>query len=161
LFAEKRCFKRGETKGFDSFYKHSRMSDGRLNKCIDCTKEDVKKHRQENLEKVREYDRLRGSMPHRVAARKEYSKTAAYAESHRASTKRWMEKHPERKKASTSVNNAIRRGKLKKFPCLVCGNETSEAHHPDYSRPLDVVWLCTSHHQQVHTDVANYAKKGI
>ena len=51
------------------------MGDGRLGKCKDCTKNDVKRHRQENLESVRAYDRLRGSMPHRVAARKDYAKT--------------------------------------------------------------------------------------
>ena len=30
-----------------------------------------------------------------------------------------------------------------------CG-KIGEAHHPDYSKPLDVIWLCSEHHAQVH-----------
>ena len=43
----------------------------------------------------------------------------------------------------------LKSGSLVRLPCLICGNE-SEAHHPDYSRPLDVVWLCSSHHKEAH-----------
>lgn len=45
-------------------------------------------------------------------------------------------------------------GLLKKQPCWVCG-EKAIAHHPDYDRPLDVVWLCQPHHKQTHALVAN------
>jgi hypothetical protein len=37
----KKCFKCGEVKSIDLFYKHNQMLDGHLNKCIDCTKIDV------------------------------------------------------------------------------------------------------------------------
>lgn len=125
---------------------------GCKSKCKECTKADVREHRQQNLEKVRAYDNMRGSMPHRVAARKDYAKTDAYAKSHRASAKRWSEKHPERRKASNIVNNAVRDGRLIPWPvCAVpecCGKP--QGHHPDYSRPMDVVWLCSEHHSQAH-----------
>jgi hypothetical protein len=150
----KRCFKCQCEKPLDDFYKHSRMGDGRLNKCKECTKKDVLEHRLANLAKVRAYDRMRGSMPHRVAARAEYAKTAAYQESHKATAAKWQAKHPERKKATVAVNNAVRDGRLKKQPCWVCGDK-AQAHHPDYSRPLDVVWLCPPHHKQTHKLVAN------
>lgn len=122
-------------------------------RCKECVKASVNKHRIENIERVREYDRMRGSMPHRVSARKEYQKTPAFAESHEAAVKRWAAKHPERRAAQHAVSNAIRHGHLQKQPCLACGNE-AEAHHPDYSRPLDVVWLCNPHHREVHAMVA-------
>lgn len=32
--------------------------------------------------------------------------------------------------------------------CASCGRP--HGHHPDYSRPLDVVWLCDKHHKEVH-----------
>lgn len=148
----KTCFKCMCEKPLEAFYAHKKMSGGRLNKCKDCTKSDVSKNRIENIERVREYDRMRGSMPHRVAARKEHQKTPAFAESHNASVKRWEAEHPERKSAQTAVGNAIRDGRMKKQPCWVCGDK-AEAHHPDYSRPLDVVWLCAGHHKDAHKAV--------
>lgn len=133
----------------DGFYASNRT------KCKDCVKSSVKLHRQENLEKVRSYDRMRGSMPHRVSARAEYQKTNAFAQSHKAAAERWAAKHPERRRASHTVNNAVRDGRLKPQPCWCCG-EKAEAHHPDYSRPLDVVWLCSQHHKDAHSLVKEY-----
>lgn len=52
--------------------------------------------------------------------------------------------------AGIAVNNAVVRGKLVKLACEVCGNTKSEAHHADYSKPLDVMWLCRKHHKDVH-----------
>lgn len=40
----------------------------------------------------------------------------------------------------------LRNGKLIKLPCSVCGSVKSEAHHPDYSKPLEVEWYCKKHH---------------
>ena len=137
----KRCFKCLGEKPLDAFYKHSAMGDGRLGKCKECTKADVKKHRQDNREAVRAYDRLRASQPHRVATRQRV-------------VAQYTEQYPHRKKANTAVGNALRSGKIKKQPCWVCG-EKAVAHHPDYDRPLDVVWLCQPHHKQTHALVAN------
>lgn len=44
----------------------------------------------------------------------------------------------------------IKRGKLKKEPCKVCGSEKSESHHEDYSKPREVIWLCREHHLIYH-----------
>lgn len=43
-------------------------------------------------------------------------------------------------------SKAIKNGELVRKPCVVCGNEISEIHHEDYSKPLDVIWLCDKHH---------------
>ena len=48
------------------------------------------------------------------------------------------------------LNAAIKRGQVKKTPCLVCGLAEVEGHHPNYDAPLDVVWLCKLHHVKVH-----------
>jgi hypothetical protein len=50
------------------------------------------------------------------------------------------------------VQNALRLGILAQQPCEVCGAEKSEAHHPDYDRPLEVQWLCRAHHRARHRD---------
>ncbi len=41
--------------------------------------------------------------------------------------------------------------KLPRQPCEVCGAEKTEAHHDDYTKPLDVRWLCKRHHSDLHT----------
>ena len=141
------------TKDAGSFYAGNKTC------CKECVKARVHVHRQENLERIRSYDRMRDSMPHRVAARKAYQRTPAFAESHEAAAKRWAERHPERRKASHMVGNAIRDGKLVPWPvCAVpecCGKP--QGHHPDYSRPLDVVWLCDKHHKEAHALVKQAA----
>src|SRR5260370_14798419 len=49
------------------------------------------------------------------------------------------------------VRRALKAGKLIKQPCEVCGTtENIHAHHEDYSKPLDVRWLCASHHAGLH-----------
>jgi hypothetical protein len=35
-------------------------------------------------------------------------------------------------------------------PCAHCGAEPAEKHHPDYNKPLEVVWLCRRCHQRLH-----------
>ena len=47
--------------------------------------------------------------------------------------------------------NQIRRGDLQRQPCEVCGLEPAECHHIDYSDPERVMWLCTAHHAQTHS----------
>ena len=52
--------------------------------------------------------------------------------------------------ARLRFNEAIRSGKIKRLPCNICGAEPAEGHHPDYSKPLEVVFLCPLHHREVH-----------
>lgn len=148
----KRCFKCLCEKPFEDFYKHSKMGDGHLGKCKECTKKDVLEHRLNNLETVRAYDKFRSSMPHRVAARKEYAKTPNGKLSHAKALKNNRERFPQKAQARTEVQKALKRGDLTKTPCHICGDEKVHGHHPDYSRPLDVVWLCVTHHTAIHSE---------
>jgi hypothetical protein len=52
--------------------------------------------------------------------------------------------------ARSATLSAIERGLLRPEACQMCGEPKSEGHHPDYSEPLDVVWLCSKHHAAVH-----------
>ncbi len=132
----KKCFKCGLLKDLHDFYKHKMMADGHLNKCKDCAKKDVRKHRMEN-DSVREYDRNRSKYPHR-------------AKHLRENAKKWREQNPEGNKAHNAVNNAVRDGRLIKGACEVCGEKRTHAHHDDYSKPLSVKWLCAMHHHRIH-----------
>lgn len=55
------------------------------------------------------------------------------------------------RKAHLAVSQAIKSGQLQRQPCEVCGSVVQvEAHHADYDKPLDVEWLCQTHHKERH-----------
>jgi hypothetical protein len=57
---------------------------------------------------------------------------------------------PLKKPAQNALNRAIASGLLTRRPCEVCGEEYTHGHHPDYTKPLEVVWLCPQHHSDEH-----------
>lgn len=130
----KKCFKCGEVKELSLFYKHKQMADGHVNKCKECNKKDVIENRVKHVEYYREYDRARGNrLPD------------GYQEEYRS-------EFPKKHKAHEMVAKAIRNGHLFKEPCEECGSkEYIHAHHDDYSKPLNIRWLCAAHHRQWHT----------
>lgn len=167
----KTCFKCNKTKPLSDFYAHKQMADGHLNKCKECTKNDVHIHRSENIERIQEYDRERGKLQHRKENCTIYRKNhlEEFAARNReyyhrdpsrvlAAKKLWAESNPEKRHAHNLVNAAVRDGKLLRLPCSVCNNQKSEAHHEDYSRPLDVVWLCRKHHAELHEQRHDYRR---
>lgn len=55
-----------------------------------------------------------------------------------------------RHRARVKAQNAVRAGKLERQPCQTCGTKRRlEMHHADYSKPLEVVWLCFRHHRML------------
>ena len=135
ILSSKQCFKCGEKKPLSAFYKHNKMADGHLGKCKECTKSDTIKNRAAKVEYYREYDRKRGS-------RQGYD----YFKNYRA-------ENPEKYAARTAVGNAVRDKRLIKKPCERCGAENVHGHHEDYSKPLDVIWLCPPCHKQRHKEI--------
>lgn len=59
-------------------------------------------------------------------------------------------RHPEKHKAREAVKRAKKSGKLIPKPCFICGDDKVEAHHEDYSKPLDVKWMCIKCHHAEH-----------
>ena len=136
--AHKECRACKQHKPRSQFYQHKAMGDGLLSYCKDCVKARVRRYRASNIDRIREYDRERSCLPHRVAKRLEIYRA-------------YTVNTPERKKAHTAVGNAVRDGRLVKTPCAFCGaTEALEAHHHDYALPLDVTWLCKPCHRKFH-----------
>ncbi len=76
----------------------------------------------------------------------------------------WAMRNPHKKKAHNAVSNAIRDGRLIKGPCENADEDctaTITAHHPDYSKPLQVIWLCTFHHGVRHRRYLDSISKAI
>lgn len=65
-------------------------------------------------------------------------------------SRRMNAKHPEKISARKKAQEAVLSGKLIKEPCRDCSAEKVEGHHPDYSKPLEVIWLCKTHHSFIH-----------
>ena len=131
----KRCRKCGENKPLDGFYPHPLTVDGLLGSCKECKKAYEKAHHAEARIAKSEYNRKRQRDPDRR------KRKMAYLKKHRT-------ENPEKYKARQAVGNAIRDGRLLRLPCKECGNPKSEAHHGDYSKPLDVEWLCFKCHRE-------------
>jgi ribosomal protein S27AE len=140
MISSKECFKCKTDKPLEEFYRHKMMADGHLNKCKACAKFDVSKNRQDNLESKREYDRERSRLSHRMELRARV-------------TKAWRAEDLRRQQCHNAVRRAILDGRLVKSPCTRCGEVKSLAHHEDYDKPLDVMWLCQPCHKQRHKEL--------
>lgn len=68
----------------------------------------------------------------------------------RQDTRRKRALYPEKNRARDLLNKATSRGKIKRQPCEVCGETNVDGHHDDYSKPLEVRWLCKQHHHEEH-----------
>lgn len=159
----KKCFKCEKTKPINEFYKHPQMGDGHLNKCKECTKKDATGVRNANLEYYQAYDRNRASLPKRIKKRKEvaerWRKDPKLRMITNARKKEWVKNNSVKRGAHLLVQNAVKRGDIKKLPCIICGNKRSDAHHEDYHYPLNVVWLCKKHHMARHREINEERRK--
>lgn len=62
----------------------------------------------------------------------------------------WKNRNPKAVWAQVALKSGLYRGLLKRRPCEICGKPETDAHHPDYDRPLFVRWLCRKHHIDTH-----------
>lgn len=134
---QKKCFKCGQVKDLTEFYTHPQMSDGTVNKCKECNKSDVRKNYARRREHYSQYDRKRQQDPERRKRMVGYKKG-------------YRRRNPEKDNARNAVHNAIRDGRLIRPDfCGVCGRVGKvQAHHHDYSKPLDVIWECFVCHRE-------------
>jgi hypothetical protein len=152
----KKCFKCGQEKPLDEFYKHGEMGDGHIGKCKECTRRDVRENRAKNREHYLAFDRARAKLPHRIEMRKQYAQSERGKEVHMRCRKKYIEKNPDVYTAHLRVTAAIAGGKLTRPSiCSSCGHPgIIHAHHDDYSKPLEVIWLCSACHIERHRSKA-------
>lgn len=147
----KKCIKCSMIKELECFYRHSRMADGHLNKCKDCTIIDTVNNYYKNIEYYREYDKKRQLDPKRIKNKKIYSKKFYIL--HPEKVKEYHEKWKGLNKEKRIAHNLIwAHVKDRPNKCELCDKNVKKiyAHHYDYSKPLDVIWLCSACHADVH-----------
>ena len=59
-------------------------------------------------------------------------------------------KSPEKVAARVAVRSALKMGLLKREDCRCGSIQKTQAHHPDYTKPLHVIWLCPPCHRAEH-----------
>lgn len=149
----KKCFKCGIEKPISEFYKHRRMKDGHLGKCKECTKKDSRDNRAANVDYYRAYDASRYQEDPKVKQRHvRYQQTPAGKDSMRKSREKWLSNNPVKRAAHVILGNSIKAGKIARpETCQDCGSGGRiHGHHHDYSKPLDVEWLCPRCHRKRH-----------
>jgi len=117
-------------------------------------KESLKKWREENKEKVREYNR-KHHKKHYLANRDkvmekniEWQKhnREKYNETHKILARKYVKKYPTKIKAR-AIAQKIRVGDK----CIFCcGTKNLEKHHPDYLKPKKIMTLCRHCHNIIH-----------
>lgn len=125
-YATKVCKRCGDRKPLQEFPRNHKMRDGRLNVCKVCFAADMRDYR-----------------------RRHYRRVVAAGDAYKA-------RNPEKARAHVAVCNALRSGRLfKPGACEGCGKRPAlsrelQAHHRDYSKPLEVQWLCAGCHKELH-----------
>ena len=127
------CTKCKVPQPLEKFGRNKGTKDGLAIWCKDCTR----RYRQSEEGK---------------AARKRYRQSALGTASMNQCKKRWLQANQDKRKAHSVLAYAIRRGNI--IPPETCSVPTCDAvpqaHHEDYSKPLEVVWLCHRHHKELH-----------
>ena len=98
----------------------------------------------------RAFDRERNHRPDRRLQIKLWEQSERGKELRSQSKKLDRERNKQAYRARRILNKMIKGGFIKHLPCQECGNIKSMAHHPDYSKPIDVVWVCQKHHSEIH-----------
>lgn len=151
----KKCWKCKEIKTIDQFYRCRTCPDGYFTACKICSnaiKDEWRKTKGKLKAKAidfRYHQSTKGKETNRLWRAKPEVK-----EKLRLRLKEYRKNNPEKNKARALVNKT----RLEKQPCQNCkSTKNIHAHHPDYSKPLDVVWLCAQCHKLEHMKIEGNA----
>jgi hypothetical protein len=156
-------FHKGHLKNYDYICKKCFNAKLKAKRNANSEEYNAKKreYRKNNLEKVRAWTR-KGNKKWRAKTDPDGAKQRAYSKKYyqlnkkrlRKQDKEYYNANPLKNKAWSAFWNAKKYGKITAQPCEVCGtNNRIEGHHPDYNKPLDVIWLCVKHHREVHNEI--------
>ena len=160
-------------KPLSDFHRCSNSSDGHHTLCKMCRQKHM--HKYNRTERGREVQRTHAKTEKGKASHRRYrnspkgrinkanvrerfyskpSKKLHMKNYKKVYNKNYKKTHQEQTRVYAIVQRAIKKGILP--PPTTCAQENEfcndrfEYHHPDYSKPLDVIPLCNFHHQLLH-----------
>ena len=161
----KKCSKCNEVKSCEEFHRNKTRRDGRIGCCKTCSNKIASDRRRaitrlnllqverdgavkkcskcKGVKSCEEFHKARGERD----GRQYYCKACAREKKRLQNRKSKKGMVGLQIKATNKVYYAIRKGRVQRLPCIVCGGK-AQAHHSDYSKPLDVDWLCRKHHDE-------------
>jgi len=142
LVVTKKCCRCKKFKEVSKFCKSSRYTSGYRSECKTCKKISDKKYYRRHKGQQKQYQQ-------------HYRKSSTGKTIHYLQTQRYNYRYPDKAKAHRVTNNAVRYGKLPKPGEQICKRckkrKAQQYHHPDYSKPLDVIPLCRRCHKSIHS----------
>lgn len=168
---KRKCAKCGEIKPREAFSIDRRnINTGLSSWCKKCKCEAVKEWQKNNKEKVYQKNvayyaaNKEKSKSHVIEWQKNHPQrtrefnrkaTSKYNKTHREQKaeylRNWRTNNQEKNEAQRVLNYAVRKGEVIQQPCAICEyTKKVVGHHEDYSKPLDVIWLCPIHHSEIH-----------
>jgi len=148
------CNKCQTEKDINLFYRRKDTRTGRTTKCKECCRATMREYHQKNKEKRnaekkiwyqnnREFAnkqvmRWRKNNPHKV---REYNMKNSNYYKYKAT---WHQRHPEAWYCWKEYKRALKDGVVKRGDgCAICNQVCyTEAYHKDFSKPMDILWLC-------------------
>ena len=151
----KTCNKCGIEKELTEFGTDNTQNDRHNRTCRLCksAKEQAyyQQHKQQILSYHKRWRNQEGRALHKISQKK-------YSDNNRDVIQdknyRYRMLNQEKIMAHSKVGYAIKTGILIPEPCK-CGKTKVHGHHEDYSKPLEVVWLCSRCHSQRHKEIDN------
>jgi flagellar motility protein MotE (MotC chaperone) len=138
----KRCLRCNTAKDETEFYRNKVKKDGLAIYCKACSNIAAAASRARHPGRRRTADLA-------YYQRKKESNIEAFKERSREAKKKYARQYS----ARLLVRDSIRAGRLEPVTqryCETCGKIAEQYHHPDYSKPLEVVPLCAACHVKLH-----------
>ena len=152
----KTCPKCKKEKDYSEFYKQTKSKDGYLTPCKQCRLEADRERRKNNpiwvLKRKMQNAKFHEDNREKIAERKKkwFASDKGKA-SHIKSSKKWKKENSSKVLAHQAIERAVKRGDIiPKKNCEICNSKFKiEAHHPDYRKRLEVIWLCKICHEKL------------
>lgn len=145
------------------------MRNGKPHGCVckACIRKQSREWRARTIDIRKEYDRNRKNKKERCEQQKEYKKRLReenpmkYDEIFHGLRKRYRQKHKEKTLAESKLDYALSRNKIERpNECSICHKKCiPHGHHYDYTKPLDVIWVCPACHSQIHKQMREQARQ--